>query len=84
MPRRTLVKERREGAVKLPHIKGEVCWGWGSLLVLFSATEKRTILLVLFKKNIFLAKQKENECGILGYKKKADASRHRPFVAVRY
>ena len=29
------------GAVKLPHIKGEVCWGWVSLLVLFSATEKR-------------------------------------------
>ncbi len=52
MPRRTLVKERREGAVKLPHIKGEVCRGWGSLLVLFSATEKRTILLVLFKKNM--------------------------------
>ena len=28
-PRRTLVKERRVGAVKLPHIKGEVCWGVG-------------------------------------------------------
>ena len=42
-PRRTLVKERRVGAVKLPHIKGEVCWGWVSLLLLFSATEKRRI-----------------------------------------
>ena len=70
MPRRTLVKERRVGAVKLPHIKGEVCWGWVSLLVLFSATEKRTILLVLFKKDIFLTEQKENEWGIWGNKKR--------------
>ncbi len=70
MPRRTLVKERRGGAVKLPHIKGEVCWGWVSLLVLFSATERSALplategtqekdsFLVLFKKDIFQTRKK--------------------------
>jgi len=32
-----------------------------SLLVLFSAPEKRTDILALFKKSIFLAEQKEND-----------------------
>ena len=51
------MKERRGGAVKLTHIKGEVCWGWVSLLLLFSATEKRRIKLTY---NIQIAMIKVN------------------------